>query len=100
MHLADEMLDHLLGDIEIGDDAIPQGPDRLDVAGRAPEHHLGFVTDREDLLLAADGGDRYDRRFVQDDAATLYVNEGVGRAQIDCHVGREDAEQFGKHGVD
>src|SRR5512132_4039990 len=39
VHLADEMLDHLFGDFEVGDDAIAQRPDRVNVAGSA--HQLG-----------------------------------------------------------
>jgi len=35
VHLADEVLDHLLRDFEVGDDAIAQGPDGRDVGGRA-----------------------------------------------------------------
>ena len=53
MHLADEVLDHLLGDFEIGDDAVAHRTDRLDVAGRAPQHHLGVVADGADGFLAA-----------------------------------------------
>ena len=53
MHLADEVLDHLLGDFEVGDDAVAHRADRFDVAGRAAQHHLGVVADRENLLLAA-----------------------------------------------
>ena len=49
VHLADEVLDHLLGDFEVGDDAVAQRADGLDVAGRAAEHQLGLLADREDL---------------------------------------------------
>src|SRR3546814_14897241 len=48
VHLADKVLDHLLGDFEIRDDAVAQRPDRHDVAGRAAEHHLGLVADRSE----------------------------------------------------
>ena len=51
MHPADEVLDHLLGDLEVGDDAVAQGADGLDVAGRAADHLLGLVADGEDLRL-------------------------------------------------
>ena len=34
MHIANEMLDHFLRDFEVGDDAVPQRSDGLDVAGR------------------------------------------------------------------
>src|SRR6202162_729858 len=44
VNLADEMLDHLLRHLEIGDDAIAQRTDRLDAARRAAEHE-----DRESL---------------------------------------------------
>ena len=53
MNLADEVLDHLFRDLEIGDDAVAHRADRLDVAGRAAQHHLGVVADGADLLLAA-----------------------------------------------
>ena len=50
VHLADEVLDHLLGDFEVGDHAVAHRADGLDVAGRAAEHQLGLVADGEDLL--------------------------------------------------
>jgi hypothetical protein len=53
VHLADEMLDHLLRHLEIGDHAVAQRADGLDVAGRAAEHQLGLVAHGQDLLLAA-----------------------------------------------
>ena len=87
MHLADEVLDHLLGDFEVGDDAVAQRPDGGDVAGRAAEHQLGFLADREDLLLAAHVGDGDHRGLVQHDAAALDVDQRVGGAEIDGHVG-------------
>ncbi len=69
----------------------------LMLPGVRPEHHLGFVADREDLLAALDAGDRDDRRLVQHDAATLDVNECVRGAKIDCHVGGEHTQQISKH---
>ncbi len=92
VHLADEVLDHLLGDFEVGDDAVAQGPNRLDVAGRAAEHHLGLVADRTNLLAPPDVGDGDHRRLVQDDAATLDVDKRVGGPQVDGHVSRKHAE--------
>src|SRR6202035_2772973 len=38
VHLADEMLDHFLRHLEIGDDAVAQRPDRVNVAGGAADH--------------------------------------------------------------
>ena len=97
MHLADEMLDHFLRHLEIRDDAVAHRPDRLDVARRPAQHHLGVVTDRADLLLAPsiDRGD--DRRLVQDDAAALDVNKGIRGSQIDRHIARQRAEKTAEH---
>ncbi len=50
MHLADEVLDHLFRDFEIGDDAVAHRADRFDVAGRAAQHHLGVVADGADVI--------------------------------------------------
>ena len=101
MHLADEVLDHFFRDFEVGDDAVAHGPDRLDVAGRAAEHHLSFLADGKNLLLAAFFDDGDNRRLVQHDPPPLRhgrrADRGVRRAEIDCHIGREHAEQTGKH---
>ncbi len=77
--------------------AVAQRADGLDVAGRSAQHHLGLVADREHLFLALDGRDGDHRGFVEHDTATLDVDQGVGRAEIDGHVGREKPEQLRKH---
>jgi hypothetical protein len=93
MHLADEMLDHFLGDLEIGDDAVSHRADRLDIAGGATEHHLGRVADGFDDLLAVAYLERDDGGLVQDDPPAFDIDEGVGGAEIDRHVGRNHAEE-------
>ena len=50
-HFLYEMLDHFLGDVEVGDDALAHRPDRLDRARGAAEHELGVLPYGEDLLL-------------------------------------------------
>ena len=47
VHLLDEVAEHLLADLEVGDDAVLQRPDGLDVAGRAADHPLGLEPDRD-----------------------------------------------------
>jgi len=89
VNLGDEVLDHRLGDFEIGDDAIAQRADCLDVAGGTAQHHLGLLADSQNLTLAALGGEGHDRGFVQDDAPPLDVNEGVGGPKVDAHVRRK-----------
>ena len=46
MNLADEVLDHLLGDFEVGDDPVAHGADRLHVAGLAAQQLLGVNAHR------------------------------------------------------
>jgi hypothetical protein len=48
----DELLEHLLGDGEVGDDAVLHGPDGFDVARHLAEHGLGLLADGLDGLLA------------------------------------------------
>ena len=97
MHLADEVLDHVFGNVEIGDHAIAQRTNRLDVAGRAAQHLLCLVAHGQNLVLALIGRDRDHGRFVQHDAAPLDVNQRVGRAEIDGDIGGKEIEQFLEH---
>ena len=99
MHLADEVLQHLLGVGEIRDHAILHGAHCGDVAGRTPEHVLGVDADSDDDLAAAAEivlhGD--DRRLVKHDATIAHVDEGVGRTQIDRQIAGEVAAQAFEH---
>ena len=89
LHLEDVVLDdereeiaqHLLGHVEVGDDAVLHRPHGDDAVGRATEHALGFEADALDLLRLAI--DRDDRRLVEHDAFALHVDERVRRAEID-----------------
>ena len=91
MHLRDEVLQHLLADLEVGDDAVLERPDGLDVRGRAPDHPLGFGADGEEAAVA--NVDRDDRRLVEHDAAPAHVDDRVGRAQIDGHVAAHELRE-------
>ena len=76
----EEVAQHLLGDVEVGDDAVLHRPHGDDAVGRAAEHALGLEPDALDLarrLL-----DRDDRRLVEDDAFALHVDQRVGRAEV------------------
>src|SRR5205823_11446007 len=57
VHLADEMLDHFLRHLEIGDDAIAQRTDRLNIARGAAEHQFCLLADRKHLFSAPDTTD-------------------------------------------
>ena len=97
MNLADEVLDHLLGDFEVGDDPVAHRTDRFHVTGRAAQHLLGLDADSVDDLAAADVAQRDHRRLVEHDALALHVNQGVGGAEIDGDIVRNHSEQC-KHG--
>jgi hypothetical protein len=89
--LVDEVLEHRLGDLELGDDAVAQGADGDDVAGGAADHlaRLGADGQRPAGALV----DRHPRRFVDDDALIAHGHQCVGRTQVDADVEREDAQQ-------
>src|SRR5579859_689307 len=77
----EEETEHLLGDVEVGDDAVLQRTHRENAVGRAPEHALRFESDPLDL--AGRFFDRDHRGLVQDDAFALHVYKRVRRAEID-----------------
>ena len=87
--LLDEVAEHLLGDVEVGDHAVLQRPDRGDRPGRATEHALGLDADRVDLAGAL--VDRDDRRLAEHDAAPTHVHERVRGAQVHRHVAAAEA---------
>ena len=91
-HFAEEVFDHLLRNLEIGDHTIAQRPDRLDLGRRAPQHLLGFLANREHLLSAIRSADGDHRGLVEDDPATLQVDKRVYRAEVDRHVTAEQTE--------
>ena len=92
--LGDEVLDHLLGVIEVGDHAVAQRPQGDDVGRRAAQHSPGFGADAQHLARALAHG--HDRRLVENDAAPTHVHERVGRAEVDADVGRPDPQHGGE----
>ena len=91
VHLLDEVAQHLLGHVEVGDDAVLERPDGRDVARRAAEHPLGLDADGVHLAVAL--VDRDDRRLGEDDAAAADVHECVRGAEVDGHVTAAEAGQ-------
>ncbi len=89
VHLLDEVAEHLLGDVEVGDDAVLQRADRGDGAGGAADHALGLDADGVDFARAL--VDRDDRRLREDDPAATDVDERVGGAQVHGHVATAEA---------
>ena len=90
MRLLNEVIQHALGDFEIGDDAVFHGPDGDDVARRAAEHFLGFLADGFDFAVVLVDGD--DGRLVDDDAFAPGEDQRVGGAKVDREVRGEQTE--------
>ncbi len=90
MHPLDEVPQHLLGHVEIGDHAVLQGPNGLDVRGRAADHPLGLGSHGKDG--SGKGVDRNDGRLVQDDSASTHVDERVRRPEVDGHVATKEPQ--------
>jgi hypothetical protein len=91
-HHLDELLEHLLGDSEVGDHAVLHRANRLDVARHLAQHRLGFLANGLNGLLSLGApfvanGD--DRRFVEHDALVANDNQGVGGAEVNGQVGRK-----------
>src|ERR687895_463690 len=88
--LLDEVAEHPLGDIEVGDDTVLERAYGDDVARRAADHPFGLDTYRDDL--AGVGVDSYNGGFVEDNAAAADVHQRVRRTQIDRHVSAEERQ--------
>ena len=90
MRLLDEVVQHLLGLLEVGDDAILHRLDRDDVAGRAPKHLFGFLAHGFYFTCHSIDGD--DRRLVHDDALTVRKDERVRSPKIDRQIAGKERE--------
>ena len=100
MHLLDELLEHLLGDGEVGDHAVLHRADDGDAARCLAKHFLGFLADGLDRFFgvgAAFEADRDDRWLIEDDAAAAHINERVGRAEVDGEVVGEVFAEKSEH---
>ena len=91
MNFADEMLDHFLRDFEIGDHAVPERPNRLNIAGRTAEHALCLDTDSQDALIVLVDGDN--GGLANDDALAAHGDKRVGGAEVDGKIARIATEE-------
>ena len=89
VNLADKIFDHFFRNFKIGNYAVAQRTDRLNVAGSTPQHLFGFVADRQNLFFAADFFNRHDRRLVQHNPLPFDIYQRIGSSQVNRHVGRE-----------
>ena len=84
MYLADEVVQHLLGDVEVRDHAVAQRPDSHDVGGRSANHFLGFRADSQYFFSFLINRDY--RWLVDDDAFAAHIYQGIGRSQVDADI--------------
>src|SRR4051794_7072305 len=89
VHLLDEVAEHLLRHLEVGDHPVLERPDGGDRARRAAEHPLRLDPDGVDLAAALVHGD--DRRLRQHDPPPAHVDERVRGAEVDRHVAATEA---------
>jgi len=85
----EEVAKHLLGNVEVGDDAVLHRSHRDDAVGRPAQHPLRLETNTLDLLRLP--VDRDDRRLVEDDALAFDVDKRIRCAEVDtdCIRGKE-----------
>ena len=84
MDLLDEVAQHLLGDVEVGDDPISEWSNGCDVGGSAPDHPFRLHADGQSAAVLGVDGDH--RRLVEHDATAPHVDKRVGGSEIDGHV--------------
>ncbi len=82
--LADEILEHVLRDLEIGNHAVAHGADGSDAAGGAPDHAFRLGPNGQDGVGLR--VDCHHGRLDEDDSFAADVNEGGGGAEIDAYI--------------
>ena len=84
VNLLDEVSQHRLSDLEIGNDPVLHWADGHDVAWCPAQHALRLVTHSQHGGHASLNRDN--RGFTQHNAPVSNKNEGVGRAKIDSNI--------------
>src|SRR2546426_2811033 len=90
VRLLDEVIEHLLRVLEVGDDAVLHRPDGADVRRCAAQHLLRPLADRLDASRSLIDGD--DRGLAQDDPLALRVDQRGGGSEVDGKIVREETE--------
>ena len=83
-HLVNEFLQHFLGHVVVGDDALPQGTDGDDVAGGTAQHGLGLGAHLQQLAGVL--VQRHHGGLVQHDALALHIYQNGSGTQIDTDI--------------
>jgi len=92
------MLDHRLSYLEIGDDAVAQRPDGLNVTGVRPSRaSVCIPRRRQGPVFCADAGDSTTDGSFRTIPMTFHRDDGVCRAEVDRHVGRKQPQHSSKN---
>ena len=86
MHLRDEVLEHSLRNLEVGDDPILQRADSRDVSRGAAQHALSIDPYGGHGLLIVVLPDRHHGGFIEDDPLVPEVDQRVRRPQVDGEI--------------
>lgn len=82
--LVDKVAKHGLGNVKVGDNAVLQGTNGHDVAGRTAEHALGLDADRQDALVVLvdgdDGGSRMTMPLPRTETSVFAVPRSMARS--------------------
>ena len=92
-----EVAQHLLGDLEVGDHAVPERPDGADPRRRAADHALRLVADGVDVAGVGVDGDH--RGLGGHDALAADEHERVGGAEVDGDVEAAEAGEEAAAGI-
>ena len=83
MHFLDEMLQHFLSDLEVGDDPIFKRADRSDIARSSTQHAFCIYADCRYRFLVVMLPNCHHRGLIKDDASLPNINQCIGRSEID-----------------
>src|SRR5690554_1293308 len=92
------MLQHLLGNGEVGNDAILHRTNGRDITRRTPQHTFGvgpYGGHAAHIACLANG---HYRRLIEHDTATANINQRIGRSQINGKIAGKQPSQTFEHG--
>ena len=90
VHLLDEISQHPLGHVEVGDHAVLERAHRHDVARGAADHAFSLGAHRDDLPVVRIERDH--RRLVQHDATSTHVDQRVRSTEVNRHITAEERQ--------
>src|SRR3989304_4663577 len=97
VNLLNEVAQHLLRRVEVGDDTVLERANGHDGGGSPPYHSLGLEADGIDILRQLVDGD--DGGLIDDDTFSLDHHQRVGRAQVNADIVGKKAQE-GANGIE